>query len=67
MSLVSVKYLCHIVENGTICVNLEKVAVVRTWPVPTCVKEVQQFLGLAIYYHECSKNFVEFAAPISDL
>ena len=46
------KYLGHIVENGTIRVDLDKVAVVQTWPMPTCVKEVQQFLGLANYYHE---------------
>ena len=45
----SVKYLGHIVENGTIRVALDKVAVVLTWPMPTCVKEVQQFLGLANY------------------
>ena len=36
----SVKYLGHIVENGTIRVNLDKVVAVQTWPVPTCVKEV---------------------------
>ena len=53
----SVKYLGHIVENGTIRVNLDKVAAVHTWSVPTCVKEVQQFFGLANYYHEYIKNF----------
>ena len=47
-----VKYLGHIVKNSTICVDLDKVAVVHTWPEPTCVKKVQQFLGLANYYHE---------------
>ena len=36
----SVKYLGHIVENGTIRVDLDKVAAVQTWPAPTCVKEV---------------------------
>ena len=63
----SVKYLSHIVENGTIRVDLDKVAAVQTWPAPTCVKEVQQFLGLANYYHEFIKNFAELAAPLSDL
>ena len=37
----SVTYLGHIAENGTIRVDLDKVAAVRTWPTPTCVKEVQ--------------------------
>ena len=56
-----------IVENGTIRVDLDKVAAVQTWPAPTCVKEFQQFLGLANYYHEFIKNFAELAAPLSDL
>ena len=61
------KHLGHIVENGIIRVDLDKVAVVQTWPVPTCVKEVQQFLGLANYYHEFIKNFAELTAPLNDL
>ena len=63
----SVRYLGHIVENGTIRVDLDKVAAVQTWPAPTCVKEVQQFLGLANYYHEFIKNFAKLATPLSDL
>ena len=61
------KYLGHIVENGTICVNLDKVATVRTWLALTCVRKLQQFLGLANYYHEYIKNFAKLAAPFSDL
>ena len=45
-----VKYLGHVVENGTVYDDPDKVAVVRTWPKPTNVKEVQQFMGLANYY-----------------
>ena len=63
----SVKYLGHIVENGTIRVDLDKVAAVQTWPAPTCVKEVQQFLSLANYYHDYIKNFVKLATPLSEL
>ena len=61
------KYLGNIVENGTIRVDLDKVAVVQTWPAPTCVKEVQEFLGLVNYYHEYIKIFAKLAAPLSDL
>ena len=57
----------YTLENGTIRVDLDKVAAVQTWPAPTCVKEVQQFLGLANYYHEFIKNFAKLAAPLSDL
>ena len=61
------KYLGHIVENGTIRVDLDKVAAVQTCPVPNCVKEVQQFLGLANYYHKYMKKFAKLATPLSDL
>ena len=60
-------YLGHIIENGTIHVDLDKVTAIRTWPAPTCVKEVQQFLGLANYCHEYIKNLAKLAAPLSDL
>ena len=63
----SVKYLGHIIENGTIRIDLDKVAAVRTWPAPTCVKEIQQFHGLVNYYHEYIKNFAKLAAPLSNL
>ena len=44
------KYLGHVVENGTVYADPDKVAAVRTWTKPTNVKEVQQFMGLAKYY-----------------
>ena len=45
----------------------DKVAAVRTWPTPTCVKHVQLFLGLANYYSEYIEKFAEHAAPLSNL
>ena len=45
-----VKYLGYVVENGIVYADPDKVAAVRTWPKPTNVKEVQQFMGLANYY-----------------
>ena len=45
-----VKSLGHVVENGTVYADPDKVSAVRTWPKPTNVKEVQQFMGLANYY-----------------
>ena len=45
-----VKYLGHVVENGTVDADPDKVAAVRPWPKSNNVKEVQQFMGLANYY-----------------
>ena len=46
----SVKYLGHIVEAGSIRADPDKVEAICTWPKPTTIKELQQFLGLANYY-----------------
>ena len=41
--------------------KIEKVA---TWPTPTMIKEVQQFLGFAGYYRRFIQNFSEIAKPL---
>ena len=40
---------------------------VNTWPTPTSVREVQQFLGLAGYYCQFIKDFAETARPLHRL
>ena len=41
-----------------------KVNKVSSWPVPTTAREVQQFLGLANYYKQFIRNFVNIAKPL---
>ena len=62
-----VKYLGHVVENGTVYADPDKVSAVRTWPKPQNVKEVQQFMGLANYYAQYIRNFADIAAPLTSL
>ena len=45
-----IKYLGHIIENEMVYADPDKVSIVRTWPKPGNVKEVQQFIELANYY-----------------
>jgi hypothetical protein len=47
--------------------DLEKVKAVREWPVPTTVKDVQAFLGLANYYRRFVKQFSHIAQPLTEL
>ena len=54
-------------ENGTVYADPDKVSAVRTWPKPTNVKEVQQFMGLANYYVQYIRNFAEIAAPLTHI
>ena len=45
----------------------EKVRAVMEWPVPTSVKDIRSFLGLAGYYRRFVAGFSRIAAPLSDL
>jgi len=44
-----------------------KTSQITQWLIPTSVKEMQQFLGLASYYRRFIKNFATIASPLQKL
>ena len=60
----SVSYLGHIVSKDGILPDPGKVSAVQQFPVPTTVKGVRQFLGLASYYRHFVPNFAKIAGPL---
>ena len=62
-----VHYLGHVVSGQGIAVDPKKIEAVKTFPEPTCVKEVRQFLGLAGYYRRYCKGFSRIAQPLHAL
>ena len=56
-----VTFLGHIVSPSGIATDPHKTATVANWPVPRCRRDVQQFLGLAYYYHRFFKDFATIA------
>ena len=60
-------YLGHIVGNGTVRPELNKVESVRTFPVPRTKRQVRAFLGLTGYYRKFIPDYAAIAAPLSDL
>ena len=59
-----VHYLGHIISRDGVATDSAKTEKVNTWPTPTSVREVQQFLGLAGYYRRFIKDFAEIARPL---
>jgi len=62
-----VKFLGHIVSAEGLQTDPEKTRLIDDWPVPTSLKQLRAFLGLAGYYRRFVKGFSKKAAPLNDL
>lgn len=63
----TIKYLGHIVSNGTVSVDPSKISAITDWPVPTTLVQLQSFLGHLNYFRRFIKNFARHAKPLTDL
>lgn len=63
----SIKYLGHIVDSFGVRPDPGKVAAVVNFPVPTKVKNIQQFLGLAGWMRRFIPNFSSIARPLLNM
>jgi len=43
----------------------DKLAAIRDWPTPHCLRDVRAFYGLASYYRKFVRNFAKIAEPLS--
>ena len=60
-------YLGHIVGNGEVRPEMQKVGAVMDFPQPTTKKDVRSFLGLTGYYRKFIPNYSTIALPLTDL
>jgi len=60
-------FLGHVVSSKGIGTDPEKISTVQDWPVPTDVKEIRSFLGLASYYRKFVPSFAAVPAPLHAL
>ena len=63
----SVSFLGHIVSGEGIVTDPIKTKLVREWPMPTTLKEVRSFLGLAGYYRRFVKGYATITTPLNRL
>lgn len=58
-----IKFLGHIIEQGHIRMDMDKVKAIQEWKAPTNVSELRSFLELANYYRRFVEGYSRRAAP----
>jgi hypothetical protein len=61
------QFLGHIISRHTIKPDPSKTAAVHAFPTPTCVKELQSFMGLVGYYRRFIPQMATIASPLYQL
>ena len=59
-----INYLGLVITNNGICMDPEKVSAVQQWNTPTCVQDVQAFIGFANFYRRFIHSFSSIVAPM---
>lgn len=63
----SVSFLGYIVAQDSVQMDLAKVSAVTSWPIPDTRKQLQCFLGFAIFYRRFIRHYSSLAAPLTIL
>lgn len=63
----SIDYMGVILEKGVTHMNLVKVAGIRDWPMPKCVKDIHLFQGFCKFYWPFIAGFMMLALPLNEL
>ena len=62
-----IEFLGYIISQQGIEMSNAKREKVRNWPMPSKVKDVQEFLGFANFYRRFIKDFAKVVVPLTIL
>ncbi len=63
----SVQFLGYNIDSGGIRMDEGKVDAIKTWPVPSSIKELQRFLGFSNLYSRFIQNYSAITSPLTSL
>ena len=62
-----IKVLGHIVENGLICPDDDKIKVIQNWQPPKNKKQLKSFLGYTNYFREYVHHYATISFPLTEM
>lgn len=65
--MTEVRYLGHVVGDGTIRTDPGKISAITEFPAPRSVKQVRRFLGMSGWYRKFIRNYAAISSPLTDL
>ncbi|KAL0173822.1 hypothetical protein M9458_029790, partial [Cirrhinus mrigala] len=63
----SVHFLGYIIDRHGVCMDEGKVDAVISWPAPKSIKELQRFLGFAIFFRRFIKGYSQITSSLTNL
>ncbi|KAL0147882.1 hypothetical protein M9458_056803 [Cirrhinus mrigala] len=60
-------FLGFVISDQGVAMDPQKLEAVRSWPLPTSLKQLQRFLGFANFYRRFIRGFSSTAAPLTAL
>ena len=63
----TVKHLGHIVSEGGVCPDPDKVSALTTWPRPETVRDLKKFLGFTGYFRQFIEGYSDVTKPLNRL
>ncbi len=64
---VRVKYLGHIIENGTVSLDPDRVAAIKAIPIPRDAKAIRRFIGMVQYCGRFLPHLNDRLSPLTNL
>lgn len=61
------EYLGFVVTAEGLTINPDRLEAIRSWPMPTCVRDIRVFIGFMNYYRRFIANFSRIALPLTAL
>ena len=62
-----VRFLGYVVSSKGISMEAERIEVIKDWPEPKSVRDIQVFLGFANFYRRFIQGFNRIAAPLTSM